>query len=96
MNAEELKFEDLEFESLNNGMNQCHVALPHGYSVSVIIGPFSYGGPKGLYEVGFKGPNGRLIYVDEYGDQVKGYLTKDEVIEEIKFLATKAIPQLKG
>ena len=57
---------------------QAWVPLPNGLSVSVVKNGLSHGGDKGLYEVGVY--NGEDMYrVDDWGDQVKGWLDEEEV-----------------
>ena len=55
----------------------------NGYGVSVICTPFSYGGKSGLYEMAVF-HDGELTYTTDLGDDVKGWLTEDEVTELLK------------
>ena len=81
-----IKFNQLQFKSESGDWVdpegatdiQAWVPLPNGLSVSVVKNELSYGGKKGLYEVGVY--NGEDMYhVDDWGDQVKGWLDEEEV-----------------
>ena len=72
-----MKFKDIQFNSRRVGIQQYEcvqgfVDLVNGYQLSVIQSPFSYGGDKGLWEIGLMRGNS-LVEVEEWGDQVKGY-----------------------
>ena len=59
------------------------VYLSSGEMLSIIQGPWSYGGKNGLYEMGyFKG--GELVKLERWGDEVMGHLEEFEVENEIK------------
>lgn len=90
-----MKFKDIQFNSRRVGIQQYEcvqgfVDLVNGYQLSVIQSPFSYGGDKGLWEIGLMLGNS-LVEVSEWGDQVKGYLTKSEVEKEIQWLNKKLL-----
>jgi hypothetical protein len=92
-----MKFEDIQFEKRNVGIQQYElrqgfVDLVNGYQLSVIQSPFSYGGDKGLWEIGLMLGNS-LVEVEEWCDQVKGYLTKSEVEKEIQWLNKKLLTE---
>ncbi len=67
---------------------QAWVPLSNGLSVSVVKNSLSYGGQKGLYEVGVF--NGESMYeVDDWnGDQVRGWLDEEEVELTLDYLAS--------
>ena len=67
---------------------QAWVPLPNGLSVSVVKNSLSYGGQKGLYEIGVF--NGESMYeVDDWnGDQVRGWLDEKEVELTLDYLAS--------
>ena len=66
---------------------QAHIPLPNGFLVSVVKNSLSYGGEKGLYEIAvYNGP--MLMHVDEWGDEVKGWLTPENVEKELDYLAS--------
>lgn len=55
--------------------------FPNGFGASVIRGPDSYGGSKGLFELGVLGTDGHLTYETEITNDVIGHLTVDGVNE---------------
>ena len=77
-------FKDLEFNPHPNGEGvQAKIEFDNGYGVSVICTPFSYGGKSGLYEMAVF-HDGELTYTTVLGDDVKGWLTKNEVTKLLK------------
>lgn len=78
-------FEDLKFGDNRAGMNrQATTFFPNGYGVSVVIGPHTYGGPKGLYELAvLKGTeeDHSLCYDTPITDDVMGCLSPVDVTE---------------
>ena len=64
----------------------------NGYGASVIRGPYSYGGDRGLFElavVTFDGDAYKLCYDTPITDDVEGYLTESGVqmlLEQIRAL----------
>jgi hypothetical protein len=78
-------FNDLEFkQDIQRGLNAARVMFDNGYGVSVIIGPHTYGGEDGLYELGVLGKDGKLTYDTPVTDDVEGYLTEEGVTEFLK------------
>lgn len=79
---------------------QIRYRFPNGYGASVIQGPYTYGGDKGLFELGvtlYTGPepgDADLTYLTPVTDDVLGYLTPSEV--EDALLAIKALPAADG
>ena len=51
MKFDELKFDDIS-ETHGEGAIQAYVELSNGFDVSIVKHKFSYGGEKGLYEIG--------------------------------------------
>lgn len=76
-----MKFSDLEFKSseFTAGV-QARVAFPNGYGASVIRGPYTYGGPEGLYELAVL-QDGKLCYSTPITEDVIGHLTEAQVME---------------
>ena len=78
-----MKFSDLEFEPHPDWEGvQAVKFFDNGYGVSVIMSPFSYGGPDGLYEIAvLQGLEEKweICYDTPITDDVIGYLTKEEV-----------------
>ena len=92
MTFEELPFGDIS-ETHGEGAIQAYVDLGNGFDVSVVKHKFSYGGDKGLYEMGVfdnqrRGVNAMSDPLD-WGDTVKGWLTPQDVEQELK--AIKAL-----
>jgi hypothetical protein len=61
----------------------------NGYGASVVVGPYTYGGEDGLYELAVLDSNGKLTYETPITSDVEGYLTEDEVtklLEQIQLL----------
>jgi len=69
--------------------------FPNGYGASVIRGPWSYGGPEGLYELGvvvFSGDSWELTYETPITSDVLGHLSLDEVAATLAKIA--ALPEV--
>ena len=85
-----ITFNDLEFkQDIQRGLNAARVMFDNGYGASVIIGPHTYGGEDGLYELGVLGKDGKLTYDTPVTDDVEGYLSEDDVtklLEQIQKL----------
>ena len=89
MTFKELKFDDIS-ETHGEGAIQAYVELGNGFDVSVVRHNGSYGNEKGLYEIGVfdsqrVGMNAMCDPLD-WGDTVKGWLTPEDVTNEIKRL----------
>ena len=74
-------FNDLEFkQDIQRGLNAARIMFDNGYGASVVIGPHTYGGEDGLYELAvISGSDGKLTYDTPVTDDVEGYLTEDDV-----------------
>ena len=85
-----ITFNDLEFkQDLQRGLNAARIMFDNGYGASVIIGPHTYGGEDGLYELGVLGKDKKLTYDTPVTDDVEGYLSEDDVtklLEQIQKL----------
>jgi len=84
MTFEELKFDDIS-ETHGEGAIQAYVELKNGFDVSVIKHQGSWGNEKGLYEVGCFF-NNHMVDPADWGDTVKGYLTPEDVEQELKLI----------
>ena len=87
-----MKFKELKFRKRFEGV-QAYVTLKNGYEVSVIKNGLSYGGEKGLYEIGVYRPVplGNLETPPMcdplgWGDDVKGWLTPEGVEKELELI----------
>ena len=73
-------FNDLQFkQDIQRGLNAARIMFDNGYGASVIIGPHTYGGEDGLYELGVLGKDKKLTYDTPVTDDVEGYLSEDDV-----------------
>ena len=84
MTFKELKFKDI---SVTHGENakQVYVEFENGFDVSVVNHRFSYGGEKGLYEVGVFF-NNHMVDPADWGDTVKGWLNEDDVEHWLNYI----------
>ena len=84
MTFKELVFSDI---SKTHGENarQVYVEFENGYDVSVVNHKHSYGGDKGLYEIGCFF-NNHMVDPADWGDTVKGWLTPEDVERELKLI----------
>ena len=63
-------------------MQRARVHFKNGHSLSIIRGPYSYGGEEGLFEIM---PSEESFLDDEHsGDSVCGYLTAEQVEHYIR------------
>lgn len=75
-------FKDLEFETLKDSFRTGKVgrmSFDNGYGISVVSHTHSYGGDKGLYEIGVLGPDDNITYETIITNDVIGYLDENEV-----------------
>ena len=77
-----MKFEDVEMipTDIPNGV-QAMLKFGDDYKLSIVKSDFSYGGTKGLYEIGvFKSHSMvELPGITQPGDTIKGFLSPEEV-----------------
>ena len=81
-----MKFQDIKFKSTDHN-NGIQALLDFGkYQMSIVQHDYSYGGSKGLYEIGmFEGETMvEVPGVTEEGDTVKGFMSEDDIEEAIK------------
>lgn len=73
------------------GMDRIRITFKNGYSLSVIRGDFSYGGQRGLFEVAPFTKKGEMSgsLLNFKGDDVKGYLSIEEVNSYIQQMEEK-------
>jgi hypothetical protein len=83
-------FNDLEFkQDMLRGLNAARIMFDNGYGASVVIGPYTYGGEDGLYELAVLDSDGNLTYETPVTSDVEGYLSEDDVtrlLEQIQNL----------
>ena len=76
-------FKDLEFVEYPNHIEgvQARIQFDNGYGVSVVCSPYTYGGDRGLYELGVLDSEGHLTYATSVTDDVIGYLRPEDVTD---------------
>jgi hypothetical protein len=86
-------FNDLEFIDHPMGAEYggiiSRISFDNGYGASVVKGPMSYGGDRGLYELAVLDSNGELTYDTPVTSDVEGYLSEEDVtklLEQIQKL----------
>jgi hypothetical protein len=74
-----------------NGGTQIVYKFPNGFGASVITGPYTYGGSKGLFEMAllkFEGDKWDLVYHKDFADgDVAGYLSVAETNNLLNWIA---------
>lgn len=85
-----ITFNDLKFEKWPDmGGVYCRIQFENGWGASIVKHQYSYGGPRGLYELAVLGSDGELSYESPITNDVLGYLSEDDVaryVNEIKNL----------
>lgn len=84
------RFDTLKFENRAEMGIGAVKFFDNGYGVSVIRGPYTYGGPEGLYELAVLRGNERdseLCYDSGITDDVMGSLSPEEVSEAMEQVA---------
>ena len=76
---------DLTFEKKFDGV-QAYVEFENGFEVSIVKHGGSYGCDKGLYEIGVFDTEGEMCDPLDWGDDVKGWLTLENVEEELQLI----------
>ena len=81
-------FSDLSFvtRAFDNGV-AARLKFPNGYEASVVRGDFTYGGPRGLYELAVL-HDGEIVYDTPVTDDVLGHLTEGDVTERLNEIAS--------
>ena len=81
-----MTFKDLKFRTHAENDVQAWTEV-NGYEVSIVRNALSYGGDKGLYEIGvYKGGTNKMCDPLGWGDDVKGWLLPSEVIEQLELI----------
>jgi hypothetical protein len=86
MTFKELKFRDIS-DTHGEGARQARVEFENGYEVSVVKHRFSYGGDRGLYEIGAFFKN-HMVDPADWGGTVKGYLNPENVEKELALISS--------
>ena len=81
-----MTFKELKFRTHAENDVQAWTEV-NGYEVSIVRNALSYGGDKGLYEIGvYKGGTNKMCDPLGWGDDVKGWLLPSEVIEQLELI----------
>jgi len=73
------------------------IRLDNGLEVSIVRNDLSHGGDKGLYEMGAMKPDGRMVHIEEWEDEVKGWLRPEDIDKELEMLqGLRPLGDLKG
>ena len=74
-------FKDLSFNTVEDNINwiRAFMKFDNGYGVSVVKGPYTYGGKAGLYELAVLDSDGEITYGTHITDDVLGFLTPEDV-----------------
>ena len=79
-----MKFKDLKWTAHAENDIQAWTEI-NGYDVSIVRNQLSYGGDKGLYEIGvYKGD--KMSDPLGWKDSVKGWLTPEDVEKELELI----------
>ena len=79
-----MTFKELKFRTHAENDVQAWTEV-NGYDVSIVRNALSYGGDKGLYEIGVFDKNGMCDPLG-WGDDVKGWLTPEGVETELELI----------
>jgi len=85
MKFKELKFRDIS-DTHGEGAKQAMVGFENGYDVSVVKHKFSYGGDKGLYEIGVFDADDLMCDPLGWGDTVMGWLSPQCVQRQLQLI----------
>lgn len=79
-------FNDLEFVENEDSFKRARIQFDNGWYASVVIGPYSYGGDSGKYELAILDEDGNICYDSELdpgptvtGDDIFGFLSEEDV-----------------
>ena len=76
-------FNDLQFKEHPRGAVYggiiSRIIFDNEYGVSIVRGPYSYGGADGLYELAVIGKDGQVTYDTPITEDTIGYLTQEDV-----------------
>ena len=71
-----------DFDGEKHGL----IRLDNGLEISIVQNGLSYGGKQGLYEMGAMKPSGGMVHIEEWQDEVKGWLTPEDIDKELQML----------
>lgn len=76
-------FEDLDFYH-DGVVNRSFIVFNNGYGASVVIGPHTYGGNDGFYEMAVIDSEFKILYDTPITNDVIGWLDPEGVTEILK------------
>jgi hypothetical protein len=88
-----IKFKNIvmkPMQEMPSGSVQGWIKLNNGLEVSIVKHQHSYGGGKGFYEMGVF-QDGEMLHIHKWHDQVKGWLTPEDVEKELHYLEWTAL-----
>ena len=92
-------FDDLVFvhEVMHGGRvwSRSYMIFDNGYGVSVVRGPHSYGGQRGLYELAVLDKDGFITYETPVTSDVIGFLKPEDVTKHMIEIQQLPIEQTK-
>jgi hypothetical protein len=92
-------FEDLVFVDevmySDKVWSRSYMIFDNGYGISVIRGPHSYGGQKGLYELAVLDKDGFITYETPITSDVIGFLKPEDVTKHMIEIQELPIEQTK-
>ena len=92
-------FNDLKFihEVMYGGRvwSRSYMIFDNGYGISVVRGPHSYGGQKGLYELAVLDRDGFITYETPITSDVIGFLKPEDVTKHMIEIQQLPIEQTK-
>jgi len=86
-----MKFNEIKFDG-GEYLSRAVVPFENGYKASIVIGPYTYGGKKGLFEIAILDDKGEVTYNTPITNDVIGHLTEqgvEEVLQQISELPKK-------
>ena len=75
--------------------NRSYMIFDNGYGVSVVRGPHSYGGQRGLYELAVLDSDGFITYETPITSDVIGFLKPEDVTKYMIEIQQLPIEQTK-
>ncbi len=75
--------------------SRSYMIFDNGYGVSVIRGPYSYGGQRGLYELAVLDSDGFITYETPITSDVIGFLRPEDVTKHMIEIQQLPIEQTK-
>lgn len=81
------EFADLKFKSFPGGRVAARRSFPNGFTASVVRGPNTYGGARGLYELAVL-HEGKIVYDTPLTNDVLGNLTEEDVTRLLSDVAS--------